>query len=87
MSYLINTLLKNSLTSKPVIITRSTSVPIEHCEERIAVSDVQLVDSGIFHSFSPACINSEVPCISAETNAIAAFSPFLIFLSLIGDCK
>jgi hypothetical protein len=62
-------------------------VTIEDCEQRVSISNIELVNHCILHAFAPACMEKELPCISAETKVSLADSPFLIFLSLTGFGK
>jgi|LakMenEpi03Aug12_release.lakeMendotaPanAssembly.Ray.scaffolds.fasta_scaffold354380_1 hypothetical protein len=58
---------------------------IENCEERIAVAEVESVDTCIFHGFSPALMDGLLPCISAETYEYFVPFPSLVFFYLLGS--
>ena len=58
---------------------------IENCEEGVAISDVGIVDGGVFHAFPPTCLEACLPCISAEMNANPFPVPSAKCLSLLGS--
>ena len=39
---------------------------IKNCKNGISITQVQIMDTCIFHSFAPSYVGDLVPCISAE---------------------